>query len=50
MATSDEDAFFGKTCVCKSSCRIPAPVVDPIVVDSIRYEQVKNGLMAGFEQ
>lgn len=34
----------------KSSSRIPAPVVEPIVVDGIRYEQVKNGLMAGYEQ
>ena len=34
----------------KSGSRIPAPVVEPIVSDGVRYEQVKNGLLAGFDQ
>ncbi|MBN7818488.1 hypothetical protein [Bowmanella yangjiangensis] len=44
------EAFLENTMSAKSSSRIPALVVEPIVVDGIRYEQVKNGLMAGFEQ
>jgi hypothetical protein len=34
----------------KSGSRIPAPIVEPIVSGGIRYEQVKNGLLAGFDQ
>ncbi len=34
----------------KSGSRIPAPIVEPIVSDGVRYEQVKNGLLAGFDQ
>lgn len=34
----------------KSGSRIPAPVVSPIIHDGVRYEQVPNGLLAGFEQ
>lgn len=34
----------------KSGSRIPAPAVDPVVVDEIRYEQIKNGFLAGFDQ
>ncbi len=34
----------------KSSSRIPAPKVAPVVLGGIRYEQVRNGLSAGFEQ
>jgi outer membrane protein assembly factor BamB len=30
--------------------RIPAPAVDPIRSNGIRYEQVRNGLLAGFDQ
>lgn len=34
----------------KSGSRIPAPVVDPVSSKGVRYEQVKNGLLAGFDQ
>lgn len=34
----------------KSGSRIPAPAVPPVTDAGIRYEQVKNGLLAGFEQ
>lgn len=34
----------------KSGSRIPAPVVPPITLADVRYEQVPNGLLAGFEQ
>lgn len=34
----------------KSGSRIPAPTVEPVVADGIRYEQVKNGIIAGFDQ
>lgn len=34
----------------KSSSRIPAPKIEPIVINDIRIEQIKNGLTAGFEQ
>jgi hypothetical protein len=34
----------------KSGSRIPAPAVPPVSSGGVRYEQVKNGLMAGFEQ
>lgn len=34
----------------KSSSRIPAPAVAPVVLGKVRYEQVRNGLQAGFEQ
>jgi hypothetical protein len=34
----------------KSSSRIPAPAVAPIVLGNVRYEQVGNGLLAGFDQ
>jgi hypothetical protein len=30
--------------------RIPAPRVDPIDVDGVRYEQVRNGLLVGLDQ
>jgi hypothetical protein len=34
----------------KSGSRIPAPTVPPVSTGGVRYEQVKNGLTAGFEQ
>lgn len=34
----------------KSSSRIPAPKVPPVVKDQIRFEQVRNGILAGFDQ
>jgi hypothetical protein len=34
----------------KSSSRIPAPAVATVVVGGVRYEQVPNGLLAGFDQ
>jgi hypothetical protein len=34
----------------KSGSRIPAPAVPPVSAGGVRYEQVKNGLLAGFEQ
>jgi hypothetical protein len=34
----------------KSGSRIPAPKVGPISVNGIRFEQVKNGLVVGFDQ
>lgn len=34
----------------KSGSRIPAPSVSPITSGGVRFEQVKNGLVAGFEQ
>lgn len=34
----------------KSSSRIPAPKVAPVVTEGVRYQQVGNGLLAGFEQ
>jgi hypothetical protein len=34
----------------KSGSRIPAPTVAPVKVSGVRYEQVKNGLLAGFDQ
>ncbi|MCG5052496.1 MAG: hypothetical protein KA712_06015 [Myxococcales bacterium] len=34
----------------KSGSRIPAPKVEPIVLEGIRYEQVRNGLLAGLDQ
>jgi hypothetical protein len=34
----------------KSSSRVPAPVVAPISSNGVRYEQVQNGLLAGFDQ
>ncbi len=34
----------------KSGSRIPAPTVPPVSVGGVRYEQVKNGLAAGFDQ
>jgi hypothetical protein len=34
----------------KSSSRIPAPAVAPVVLGKVRYEQVRNGFQAGFEQ
>lgn len=34
----------------KSGSRIPAPTVPPVTTGGVRYEQVKNGLMAGFDQ
>ena len=30
--------------------RIPAPQVVPIEIDGVRYEQVRNGLLAGYDQ
>jgi len=30
--------------------RIPAPQVAPIEIDGVRYEQVRNGLLAGLDQ
>jgi len=34
----------------KSGSRIPPPTVAPVSLGGIRYEQVKNGLLAGFDQ
>ncbi|MBC7699602.1 hypothetical protein [Aquabacterium sp.] len=34
----------------KSGSRIPAPTVPPVSIGGVRYEQVRNGLSAGFEQ
>ncbi len=34
----------------KSRSRIPAPKVAPVIIKGIRYEQVKNGLLAGQDQ
>lgn len=34
----------------KSGSRIPAPIVEPIHSKGVRYEQVKNGFLAGFDQ
>lgn len=34
----------------KSGSRIPAPTVSPVSADGVRYEQVRNGLTAGFDQ
>jgi hypothetical protein len=34
----------------KSSSRIPGPTVPPVTIGQIRYEQVRNGLVAGFDQ
>lgn len=34
----------------KSSSRIPAPPVAVIKVGGVRYEQIKNGLLEGFDQ
>jgi hypothetical protein len=34
----------------KSSSRIPAPTVAPVTIGKVRYEQVRNGLLAGFDQ
>jgi hypothetical protein len=34
----------------KSGSRIPAPVVNPISIKGVRYEQIKNGLLAGLDQ
>lgn len=34
----------------KSGSRIPAPAVLPVSNAGVRYEQVKNGLSAGFDQ
>lgn len=30
--------------------RIPAPQVAPIEIDGVRYQQIRNGLLAGFDQ
>ncbi len=34
----------------KSSSRIPGPTVPPVTIGQVRYEQVRNGLVAGFGQ
>lgn len=34
----------------KSGSRIPAPAIGPVSEKGVRYEQVKNGLLAGFDQ
>lgn len=34
----------------KSSSRIPAPSVPPVTDGATRYEQIKNGLLEGFDQ
>ena len=34
----------------KMKSRIPAPEVQAVVKDGVRYEQVKNGIVAGFDQ
>ena len=33
-----------------SASRIPSPAVPPVTSDGVRYEQVRNGLTAGFDQ
>lgn len=45
-----ESAEQGEHTVQKSGSRIPAPTVAPVSRDGVRYEQIKNGLLAGFEQ
>lgn len=34
----------------KSGSRIPAPQVAPVEIDGVRFEQVRNGLVAGLDQ
>lgn len=34
----------------KSSSRIPSPTVAPVTIGNVRYEQIRNGLLAGFDQ
>jgi hypothetical protein len=34
----------------KSGSRIPSPAVAPVKAGGVRFEQVSNGLLAGFEQ
>ena len=34
----------------KSSSRIPGPAVPPVTIGQVRYEQVRNDLVAGFDQ
>jgi len=34
----------------KKGSRIPAPTVAPVEIDGVRFEQVGNGLVAGFDQ
>lgn len=34
----------------KSGSRIPAPTVPPVSAGGVRYEQIRNGLTAGFDQ
>jgi hypothetical protein len=34
----------------KSSSRIPGPTVPPVTIGKVRYEQVRNGLLEGFDQ
>jgi hypothetical protein len=34
----------------KSGSRIPSPAVAPLKVGALRFEQVSNGLLAGFDQ
>lgn len=34
----------------KSGSRIPAPAVAPLKAGALRFEQVGNGLLAGFDQ
>lgn len=34
----------------KSGSRIPAPAVTPVTNAGVRFEQIKNGLLAGFDQ
>lgn len=34
----------------KSSSRIPGPTVPPVTIGKVRYVQVRNGLLEGFDQ
>lgn len=34
----------------RSGSRIPAPIVPPVVHEGVRYAQITNGLIAGFDQ
>jgi outer membrane protein assembly factor BamB len=34
----------------KSSSRVPGPNVPPVTIGKVRYEQVRNGLLEGFDQ
>jgi outer membrane protein assembly factor BamB len=49
-ATELTSTKLEKVIMNKSGSRIPAPTVSPISLNGVRYEQVPNGLLAGFNQ